>query len=41
MRTTLDIPSEVLAELKKAITAHNQAEATRVSLLTINRLFGW
>jgi len=32
MRTTLDIPSEVLAELKKAIPAHSQAEAVRRAL---------
>ena len=32
MRTTLDIPSETLAELKKAIPAHSQAEAVRLAL---------
>jgi hypothetical protein len=32
MRTTLDIPSETLAELKKAIPARSQAEAVRRAL---------
>lgn len=32
MRTTLDIPTEVLAELKKAIPAHSRAEAVRQAL---------
>lgn len=32
MRTTLDIPSETLAELKKAIPGHSQAEAVRLAL---------
>jgi len=32
MRTTLDIPSKTLAELKKALPARSQAEAVRLAL---------